>query len=69
MNTVSHHVDGWLVSLTVIREPYLRWRAEAVKPNRHEEAEAGTQYDVLGQLGARAGIAHEKLLRSFGVES
>lgn len=69
MNTVSHHIDGWLVSLTVKREPHVRWIAEAVRPNRTESATAGTQYDVLGQLGARAGISHEKLLAAFGVEA
>lgn len=69
MNVISHHVDGWLVSLTVHREPYVRWVAVAVKLNRSEQAVAGTQYDALRMIGDRAGINHEKLLQSFGVES
>lgn len=68
MTTISRHIDGWLVSLTVYREPYLRWVATAVKANRSEQAVAGTQYDVLRQVAAKAGINHEKLSATFGIE-
>lgn len=69
MNEVTHHIDGWEVRVTVDREPRVRWVGEATKANRREQASAGEEYDMLGQLGARTGITHEKLLQSFGVES